>query len=159
MANQQAVNRMRLMGLDIGERRIGIAISESGILATPHGVLQRKTKKEDFARLGRLVTELKIEGVVVGLPYSLNGLELLGPQARRVKRFAEALAKTLSVPVDYFDESYSTVEAQAFLVAGGQKKTPIDAAAAAVILQNYLDALNRGEASRQSAGETEQNDG
>ena len=56
---------MRLMALDIGERRIGIAISESGILATPHSVLQRKSKQEDFVRLGRLMAELKIERVIV----------------------------------------------------------------------------------------------
>ncbi|GAB4409740.1 MAG: Holliday junction resolvase RuvX [Anaerolineae bacterium] len=132
---------MRLMALDIGERRIGIALSDSGILATPHSVLQRKSKAEDFARLGRLITELKIERVIVGLPYSLSGPEEMGPQARRVQRYAESLAATLSVPIEYFDERYSTVDATAYLARRGQKKIAIDAAAAAVILQNYLDSL------------------
>lgn len=132
---------MRLMALDIGERRIGIAVSESGILATPHSVLQRKSKQEDFARLGRLVTELKIERVIVGLPYSLSGPEEIGPQARRVMRYAEALAATLPVPIEYYDERYSTVDAAASLSVLGGKKVAIDAAAAAVILQNYLDSL------------------
>jgi putative Holliday junction resolvase len=138
---------MRLMALDVGERRIGIALSESGVFASPHAILYRKSKQEDFARLGRLVAELKIERVIVGLPYSLSGGEAMGPQARRIKRYAEALAETLSVPLEYFDESYSTVEAAAFLMAGGSRKkstqrnkTPIDDAAAAVILQNYLDS-------------------
>ena len=131
---------MRLMALDIGERRIGIAISESGVLATPHSVLQRQSKKEDFNRLARLVDQLKIERVIIGLPYSLSGAEVRGPQARRVKRYAEALGQVISVPCEYFDESYSTVEAAHYLAATGQKKIPIDAAAAAVILQNYLDS-------------------
>jgi len=132
---------VRFMSLDIGEQRIGIAVSDSGILATPHSVLYRQSKKEDFSKIGRLVTELKIDRLIIGLPYSLSGFEPEGPQVRRIKRFAGALAKTVSVPIEYFDESYSTVDAQNYLVASGQKKIPIDAAAAAVILQNYLDFL------------------
>lgn len=128
------------MALDIGERRIGIATSDSGIIATPHSVLHRTTKKKDFAKLHRLIVELKIERLIVGLPYSLSGHEKMGPQARRVKRYTEALAKTLTVPIEYFDESYSTVDAQAFLEAAQTRKVPLDAAAAAVILQRYLDA-------------------
>ena len=133
---------MRFLALDVGTRRIGLAISDSGIFARPHGVLHRKSKKEDFARLRRLIGELKIERVIVGIPYSLSGSEEIGPQARQVKRYAEALAEVVPVPVEYFDESYSTVDAQAQLSTAGQKNVPIDAAAAAVILQNYLDALN-----------------
>jgi putative Holliday junction resolvase len=134
---------MRLMALDIGEKRIGIALSDSGILARPHSVLERKSKKEDFVRLGRLIADLKIERVIVGLPYSLSGAETIGPQVRRVKRYAEALAQNVAIPLEYFDESYSTVDAQTYLAASGQKKIGIDAAAAAIILQNYLDAQRR----------------
>ena len=132
---------MTLMALDIGERRVGIAISDSGILATPHSVLYRKSKKEDFSRLQRLIIELKVDRVIIGLPYSLNSDEPMGPQARRVKKYADALAKVASVPFDFVDESYSTVDAEAYLATTGQKKVPIDAAAAAVILQKYLDNL------------------
>ncbi len=139
---------MRFMALDVGEKRIGIAISESGVLATPHSVLYRKSKREDFARFGRLINELKIDRVIVGLPYSLSDPEKLGPQARRVKKYAEALAETVDIPFEYFDESYSTVDAESYLsvnqTSGKKRKTPIDAAAAAVILQNYLDAARRG---------------
>jgi putative Holliday junction resolvase len=131
---------MRLMALDIGERRIGIAVSDSGILATPHSVLRRKSKQEDFTRLSHLITELKIERVIVGLPYSLSGPEEIGPQARRVMRYADALAATIPTPIEYFDERYSTVDAATYLSTLGLKKTAIDAAAAAVILQNYLDS-------------------
>jgi putative Holliday junction resolvase len=134
------------MALDIGERRIGIAISESGILATPHSVLHRKSKQEDFARLQRLIAELNIDRVVVGLPYSLSGHEVVGPQARRVKRYAAALAESVPVPIEYFDESYSTVEAQLYLRTVSSK-VPVDAAAAAVILQNYLNARTETDAS------------
>ena len=130
---------MRLLALDIGERRIGIAISESGILATPHSVLLRKSKKEDFARLQQLIIDLKIGRVIVGLPYSLSALEQIGPQARRIRRYAEELAQTIAIPLEYFDESYSTVDAAAYLAESKRKKVPLDAAAAAVILQNYLD--------------------
>ena len=130
---------MRFMALDIGERRIGIAISESGLLATPHSVMLRRSKREDFAKLGRLMAELKIEQVIIGVPYSLDGPEKIGPQARRVLRYAQALAKTVETPFEYFDESYSTVDAESYLLASGSKKVPLDAAAAAVILQNYLD--------------------
>lgn len=142
---------MRFLALDIGERRIGIAVSDSGVLATPHSVLQRKSKKEDFARLQRIIAELKVERVIVGIPYSLSGAEKIGPQARRIKRYANALAKTVDVPFEYFDESYSTVEAEAYLSgripgsvnkskSGKRGQAPLDAAAAAVILQNYLDS-------------------
>jgi putative Holliday junction resolvase len=131
---------MRYLALDIGERRIGIAISESGIFAKPYSVLHRKSRQEDFARLGCMLAELKIERVIVGLPYSLENVGKVGPQARRIRRYSEALAKYLAVPIEYFDESYSTVDAKAYLSTTGQKKVPLDAAAAAVVLQNYLDA-------------------
>jgi putative Holliday junction resolvase len=129
---------MCLLGLDIGEKRIGIAISQSGLLAAPYSVLQRKSKQEDFARLGRLIADLKVERIIVGIPYSLSHPERLGPQARRVKRYAQALAQTLTIPLEFVDESYSTVEAQDFLALSGQKKVPLDAAAAAIILQTYI---------------------
>ena len=138
------------MALDVGERRVGIAVSLTGLLAEPHSVLLRKSKKEDFARLQRLIEELQIQKIIVGLPYSLSAPEKMGPQARRVKRYADALALTVNIPLQYFDESYSTVDAAAYLAApsfeagrykpGKRGKTPIDAAAAAVILQNYLDS-------------------
>jgi putative Holliday junction resolvase len=132
---------IRRLGLDIGERRIGLALSESGIFASPHGVLHRKSKKQDFARFQHLVSELKINQLVIGVPYSLNSDEPVGPQARRVLRYAEALCQTLQIPCHYHDERYSTVDAQQYLAEAGRKKVPIDAAAAAVILQSFLDSL------------------
>ena len=130
----------RVMALDIGERRIGVAVSDpSGTLARPHAVIQRRSKVMDFAAVARLVAELEVERVVVGLPLSLNGE--IGPQARRVTRYAQALAQALEVPVELYDERYSTVTADALLAETGRKRrVPIDAAAAAVILQDYLES-------------------
>ena len=129
---------MRILALDVGERRIGVAVSDpTGTLATPHSVIRRRSKAEDFAAVARLAAELGAERVMVGLPLSLDGS--VGPQARRVTRYAQALARTLSVPVELYDERYSTVTADELLAEGGRKRrTPIDAAAAAVILQDYL---------------------
>jgi putative Holliday junction resolvase len=132
---------VRFMALDIGERRIGVAISEGGVFAAPHSVLHRKSKQEDFNRLQRLISDLDIEHVVVGIPYSLTGVETEGPQARRIKRYARAMAQAISTPIDFADETYSTVEAHAYLHQAG-KDIPIDAAAAAVLLQKYLDKLS-----------------
>ena len=133
---------MTIMALDIGGKRIGVAVSDSGILAAPHSVLQRKSRNSDFASLRQLMEELQVERVIVGVPYSLSGPDPVGPQARRIMRFAEALAKTVPVPLEYFDESYSTVDAEKLLQASGRNRVPVDAAAAAVILQNYLDSEN-----------------
>jgi len=132
---------LRILALDVGERRIGVAVSDpTGTLATPHGVIQRRSKAEDFAQVARLVAELGAQRVVVGLPLTTGGE--MGRQARRVARYAQALAGALTVPVDLHDESFSTVAAQALLAEGGRKpRTPIDAAAAAVILQEYLEEM------------------
>ena len=129
-----------IIALDMGERRVGVAVSDpTNTLATPHSVIHRRSKAEDFAAVAQLVVALAAERVVVGLPLSLSGE--MGPQARRVTRYARALARALDVPVEFHDERYSTATAGALLVESGRKgKVPIDAAAAAVILQDYLDS-------------------
>jgi putative Holliday junction resolvase len=134
----------RVMALDVGERRIGVAISDpSGTLATPHTVIQRSSKAKDFAAVARLVAELDVAHVIVGLPLSLDGE--MGPQARRVSRYAQALAQAISVPLGFHDERYSTITADALLIESGRKRrVPIDAAAAAVILQDFLDSRQAG---------------
>jgi putative Holliday junction resolvase len=129
---------VQFMALDIGERRIGIAISEGGIFATPYSVLQRKSKQEDFVQLQRLINQMDIAQVVVGMPYSVAGAEAEGPQARRIKRYVRAMAQVITIPIVFADESYSTVDAHAYLLQTG-RNVPIDAAAAAVFLQKYLD--------------------
>jgi putative Holliday junction resolvase len=130
----------RVLALDVGERRVGVAVSDpSGTLATPHSVIHRRSKARDFEAVGRLVAESDIRQVVVGLPLTLDGE--VGPQAKRVTRYAQALAETLDVPLEYHDERYSTVTADDLLVQSRRKRrVPIDAAAAAVILQDYLES-------------------
>ncbi len=132
----------RSVCLDVGERRIGIAVSDDeGWLASPLQVLERREAARDFQRLADVVREQRAARVVVGLPRTLDGD--IGPQARRVQRWTARLAPYLQVPIVYWDERYSTAEAYRRLAATGRARrprAPIDAAAAAVILQDYLDS-------------------
>ena len=138
---------MRLLALDIGDARIGVAVSNpEKTLARGLTVIRRRSKKEDFAAIARLVEELKVEGIVVGHPLSLNGEA--GPQARRVERYARALAQALKIPVYLWDERFSTAEAQRAMIEAGYKKQTrrrrVDEVAAAVVLQGYLEARKTG---------------
>jgi putative holliday junction resolvase len=129
----------RLLGLDIGEVRLGVAVcDEMGWLATPLTVLRRRpTRAADFAALADLARQQKAVGLLVGLPLDRQGE--MGPQARRVRRYTGYLAQALALPVAFWDESYSTADAAGLLLESGGR-TAIDAAAAAVILGNYLEA-------------------
>jgi putative Holliday junction resolvase len=133
----------RTLALDIGEKRIGVAVGdETGTLARPLTTIARASKRQDFERIARLVTEQSAERVIAGYPRSLSGDE--GPQAQRVRRYVEALAITLRVPVELWDERYTTVEAKERLHEAKRRRPrdrgQLDAAAAAIILQDYLDA-------------------
>jgi putative holliday junction resolvase len=131
----------RLLALDLGQARTGAAVCDAqGILATPLAVLRRHaTRAEDYAEIAALVTREKAVGVVVGLPLAGDEPNEEGSQARWVRRYAGRLAGALSVPVAFWDESYSSAEADR-LVSEGGGRTPRDAAAAAVILQAFLEA-------------------
>lgn len=130
----------RILGIDIGERRIGVAVSdEMGTIASPVGMIRREG---DVVReLKALVERYGAVRLVAGLPVGLSGRE--GPQAAVVREFAEALAGEVDVPLEYWDERLSTAVAERTLIAGGtrrnKRKEKIDAVAAAVILQGYLD--------------------
>ncbi len=136
----------RLLGLDVGDKRVGVAIcDETQALARPVLTLNRASKKEDFARLDALCREHAIERVIVGLPKTLRGEE--GPQAQRVRRYAAELQAALNLPIEFWDERFSTVEARDMMMAVGRKlssKGEIDAIAATVILQEYLDGHRPG---------------
>lgn len=129
----------RCLALDVGERRVGLAVSdECGLLATPLGVLERRGLARDAPRLAATAREQRATRLVIGLPRTLAGE--IGPQARRVQRWAERIAAAVDLPVEYWDERYSTQEAAARLAEHGGKRRPaLDAVAAAVILQDYLD--------------------
>ncbi|HTP09728.1 MAG TPA: Holliday junction resolvase RuvX [Anaerolineae bacterium] len=132
----------RLLALDVGEKRVGVALcDETRTLARPLLTLNRASKKEDFARIATLCREHSIEKVIVGLPKTLRGEQ--GPQAQRVRRYASELQAALNLPIEFWDERYSSVDAQERLASASRKaraKGDIDSAAAAIILQEYLDA-------------------
>jgi putative holliday junction resolvase len=137
----------RALALDPGERRIGVALSdELGMLARPLTILERRSWAADVAAIADLVRAHEVAVVVVGHPKTLRGER--GPQARRAERFAREVGRVVDVPVRLWDERYSTVEAAERLAQGGSRArgrrpgSPVrlDAAAAAVILQGYLDS-------------------
>jgi len=136
----------RVLALDLGERYIGVAISDpTRTLARPLTALRRRSRRQDFAAIARLVAEQGAVLVIVGYPLSLDGGE--GPQARWVADYAAALSEALPVPVQLWDERFSTVTAEELLRQGGRRRRKpgdLDAAAAAVILQSYLDAQGTG---------------
>ncbi len=140
--------KRRMLGLDVGERRIGIAVSQ-GRLAVPLTIVEHESRAADLERIAALTLEQEAEAVIVGLPITMSGEE--GEQARRTRRFGDALARRIGVPVIYHDERMSTLQvvgAAGARVRGARGraasrggKARIDDLAAAVILQSYLDTL------------------
>jgi putative Holliday junction resolvase len=138
---------MKLLALDVGDRRVGVAVSDAaGLLANPLVVIRRASKAEDFRRIARLVREQEAEGLVIGHPLNADGSA--GPQARRVERYAAALEgalqeEGLNLPTVLWDEYMSTQRAQEIMIEAGRsarnRQGRIDAVAAAVILQDYLE--------------------
>ena len=142
---------MRYLSLDLGERRIGVAISDSiGLLARPLSTFKRTSREADFYHIAKLVEEHNVAAIIMGLPLNMDGTE--GPQAAWVRDYSAALAAALqahsaatTIPIQLWDERLSTEEAEEIMRAQGKRpdKTRIDAVAAAVILQSYLDAQRR----------------
>lgn len=149
----------RLIALDVGEARIGVALSDaSGLLASPYKTLRvTRDEAQIWAELQAIIAETEAETLVVGLPVSLDGQ--IHAQGERILAFAERLKAHISLPVVFWDERLSTVEAERLLAERGQRPRErrqsagsrgghkrkrsasqgIDALAAAVILQEYLD--------------------
>ncbi len=134
---------MRLIGLDVGEARIGVAVSDpTGTLASPREVLARHPEATALNAIQHLAEAEEAEAIIVGLPRSLSG-ELHG-QAALVQAFADLLRQQVTVPVHFWDERLSTVAAEREMRSSGarrsQRRKMVDAVAAAIILQSYLDA-------------------
>jgi putative Holliday junction resolvase len=134
---------MRVLGLDIGERRIGVAVSDpSGRVATPLRVLDARELARDASPLGRLVEDYGVGGIVVGLPLTMSGEE--GPQAAAVKVTVRRLVEPIGVPVFYHDERLSSAQAERAMAEAGAdaraRRGSVDMVAAALFLQSYLDA-------------------
>lgn len=137
---------MRILGLDMGTRRIGVALSDAlGLTAQPLTVLVRTTPSEDLTAVEALVAHHHVEAVVLGLPLTLRGQR--GPQAQRVMAFAETLRRRLTVPIHLVDERLTTVEGTRVLQALGAtrrtRRQTIDRVAAQLILQQFLEFQRR----------------
>lgn len=137
---------MRILGLDLGRKRIGVAVSDpDGVIALPTEVIQHQSLARSIERIRALVTEYGVEEVLIGLPVQMSGEE--GIEAGRARTFGAALAQAAGIPVVFWDERMSTAAAQRIFIAAGmrreKRRQQIDAAAAAVILQSYLDRRNR----------------
>lgn len=131
---------MRVLGLDVGDRRVGLALSDpTGLLASPFGFVERGPS--DLADIVRIAEENEVAEIVVGLPLSMSGDS--GAQAGKVRGFIRELRSQTDLPIKTVDERLSTVQAQGMLQQSGRRRRrdrgQLDAAAAAVILQAYLD--------------------
>lgn len=133
---------MRMMGLDVGDKRIGVAISDPlGILSTAFTTIERKNNESEFDRILSIIKDHQIGRIIVGLPRLLDGG--LGTQAEKTQDFVDKLARLTEVPIEMFDERLSTDLAGDLLREAGRNYKEIrrkkDEAAAALILQWYLD--------------------
>ncbi len=134
------------MALDVGDRTIGIAVSDDlGWTAQPYCTIRRTQLARDLEEIGRIADEKRVSTLVVGLPLPMSGVP--GARARRVKNFAAKLQKKVEIPVVFWDERFSTVAAQRVLIQAdlsrAKRKKQVDKIAAAIILQGYLDSEKR----------------
>ena len=141
----------RLMCLDVGDRRIGIALSDPlRMFASPHSVLERVGWGPDVKAIRKIFDESGADKIICGLPRNMDGSE--GFQAEKVRRFAEQLQLS-GMPVEFTDERLSTVEAEHALLEGGmrreERRTHVDKVAAAVILQRCLDRASNERSARE----------
>jgi putative Holliday junction resolvase len=137
--------RGRILALDLGKKRIGLALSdELGITAQGLPTLERRNKRTDFAELTRIVRENNVAGIVLGLPLRMSGEE--GSQADWVRAFAEELKAFVDVPIELRDERWTSKQAERVLAGSGvrneDRKPAIDRISAMILLQDYLDSLS-----------------
>ena len=133
---QLPITSVRILAIDHGDARIGLAISdEGGMIARPLQILKHTAKKEDAEKIARIALENHVEKIVIGLPLDDEGK--IGHQANKVKRWAEALKEATTIPIEFWDESFTSEQAETLRHKRGEA---MDDKAAAFILQNYLDA-------------------
>ena len=135
---------MRVLALDAGEKRIGVAVSDPlGIIAQGVTVITRKDPETDLNEIKRIVEEYKADSVVIGMPINMDGTK--GKSAEKVNEFVEILKGRLSIPVYTYDERLSTKESEKFLISADvsrkKRKQVIDKMAAQLILESYLERL------------------
>lgn len=137
---------LRILGLDYGEKRIGVAVcDELGLTAQGLPTLIRKTKKHDLEILDHFIRNYSVQKIVIGYPLRLDGSE--GIQCEKVNRFARMLNKNFLLPVIKWPETLSTKEAEEILIQSGvrwqKRKEKVDKLAACIILQNFLDSADK----------------
>lgn len=130
------------MGLDVGDKTIGVAVSDlMGLTAQGVKTIKRVGKKKDIEALKEIIKERQVNKIVSGLPKNMNGT--LGPQGEKVIKFCELLEEETGIKIEYWDERLSTVAAERTLIQGNvrreNRKGVIDMVAAVIILQGYLD--------------------
>ncbi len=136
----------RTLALDVGHKRIGVALSDS-LKITAQGLttLSRRTMEQDLVAIRHLVEQHEVEAIVVGLPIRLDGS--MGPEAVAVQQFIDELASAVGCPIYPWDERFTTVQAERALLEGrvrrAKRKLLRDKVAATLLLQNYLDAHSR----------------
>ena len=145
MAEKSQAAESRFIALDVGQKRIGVAVSDiSGRVALPLQVIIHSSFKTDAKTIAELVAQYQVEVIVVGYPLTLNGEP--GPQSRIVEAFISKALAALPVKIERWDERLTTVTAEKDLIRAGVKRKKrrglIDAAAATIILQSFLDSKN-----------------
>lgn len=136
---------MRILGLDVGDKTIGVAVSdEMGWTAQPLTVIRRQALKKDCRAVLEFVAEYEAQTLVIGLPRNMDGS--LGPQAAKTESFGQALARETEAEIVYWDERLSTKAAERSLIEAdmsrAKRKKVVDKIAASIILQGYLDHLS-----------------
>lgn len=136
---------MRILGLDIGDRTIGVAVSDPlGYTAQGVTTIRRKNEDKDIEELANLCKEYNVETIVSGLPKNMNGT--VGPQSEKVLAFCEIIKRKIDIPVKMWDERLTTVAAEKAMLEAdlsrSKRKKIIDKMAATYILQGYLDSLS-----------------
>jgi putative holliday junction resolvase len=135
--------RVAALGLDVGSKRIGVAGCDGlGLIATGITTIWRSSFQEDINQLNEIILDRQVEILVLGLPYTMDGN--LGSQAKQVQKFARRVAAVIELPIEYVDERLTSYAAEEMMKAANisvsQNKATIDRIAAAVILQQWLDA-------------------
>jgi putative Holliday junction resolvase len=138
---------LRILAIDFGERRIGLALSDPlGITAQGLPTIDTRQTKDVFGFIRNLVSEKKVDRLVVGMPRNMNGS--IGPKGEKVKRFMQKLARKTEVDIVAWDERLTSVQSLRSMRAMGtkqKKKEVVDRISATLILQSYLDSLGQGD--------------
>ncbi|MGD1152112.1 MAG: Holliday junction resolvase RuvX [Syntrophales bacterium] len=134
---------MRILGLDYGSKRIGVAVcDELGMTAQGLATIARKNRQQDLEEIARFIRTYNVEKIVIGYPIRLDGTE--GIQCEKISKFASLLESTFSLPIIKWDETLSTKEAEEILIRANmrrdKRKNIVDRVAASLILQGYLDS-------------------